>query len=310
MNPRSMLCGAALVLLAASGSVEAAWNNAFQVTCFGTRNRANRYYTPPVVAQSSPIVAYSVPAGDPCSCCQTSYVQRAYYQPMVTYKTVLEPVQTQRTTYYWEPVCTQRTSCYVDPCTGASIQVTQPVTTYRLRSQCSTVTNYVQRCVPVTTYRVAYRLEPVTVCPPGIATPPGNVTETPPANGNLIPSPSVPPAEPGRVTETPAQPESFRRPSSIRMDKVTSRDPFARIQGQIVASNYVSPLRHAKLLFVKEQQESSKVDASADGSGRFNVHLPAGSWRIYLSSRDGSLHYHSKIDVQPSQDRNLLVVSR
>lgn len=311
MTNRGILCGAAILLLTATGSVEAAWNNAFQVTCFGSRNRASRYYTPPVVAaQASPIVAYSAPVVDPCSCCQTSYVQRCYYQPVVTYKTVLEPVQTQRTTYYWEPVCSQRTSCYVDPCTGATIQVTQPVTTYRLRSQCSTVTNYVQRCVPVTTYRVAYRLEPVTMCPPGVPAPGGNVTETPPTNGNYLPSTPVPPAEPGRVTETPAQPESFQRPAAIRMDKVVSREPSARVQGQVVANNYVSPIRHAKVLFVNEKQESAKVDASADASGRFSVDLAPGGWRIYLSSRDGSLHYHSRIDVQPSKDRNVLVVSR
>jgi hypothetical protein len=310
MNGQRVLCGAALVLLVATGAADAAWNNAFQVTCFGARNRANRYYTPPVVAQSSPIVAYSAPAVDPCNCCQTSYVQRCYYQPVVTYKTVLEPVQSQRTTYYWEPVCSQRTSCYVDPCTGATIQVTQPVTTYRLRSQCSTVTNYVQRCVPVTTYRVAYRLEPVTVCPPGVTAPAGNVTETPPANGNYIPNPSVPPAEPGRVTEAPAQPESYQRPAAIRMDKVVSREPSARVQGQVVANNYVSPVRHAKVLFVNEHQESAKVDTAADAAGRFSVNLPSGSWRIYLSSRDGTLHYHSKIDVQPNKDRNVLVVSR
>src|SRR5439155_1825467 len=100
----------AVVLVLAAGRADAAWNNAFQVTCFGCKNRASRYCCPPppapVAAYAPPAMAYSappVPTG--CGCCQTCYVQRCYYQPVTTYNKVMEPVQTQRVSHYWEPVC-------------------------------------------------------------------------------------------------------------------------------------------------------------------------------------------------------------
>jgi hypothetical protein len=313
MSFRGIACGAAVVLALSAGQASAAWNNAFQVTCFGWKNRASHYQAP--APAPAPIVAYSAPA-DPCSCCQTCFVQRCYYQPVTTFKKVLEPVQQQRTSYFWEPVCTQRTSCYIDPCTGCPIQVTRPEVSYRLRSKCDTVTCYVERCVPVTTYRIAHRLEAVTVCPPGVTAPSGagGGIGAPPINGvnpNYIPNPQVPMAEPGRVTETPASPGSLKRPSAIRMDKVTGREhDGAVVQGQVVAKNYVTPVRGAKVLFVSKESEKTKLDATADPTGRFAVNLPAGGWRIYLSSRDGSLEYHSSIDVQDAQNRNVMVVSR
>ncbi len=313
MSFRGLACGAAVVLALATSQADAAWNNAFQVTCFRCKNRASQYTPAPV----APVIAYSAPAADPCSCCQTCYVQRCYYQPVTTYKKVLEPVQQQRTSYYWEPVCTQRTSCYIDPCTGCPIQVTKPEVSYRLRSKCDTVTCYVERCVPVTTYRIAHRLEAVTVCPPGV-TPPGSgrVTEQPPFNGvnpnpNYIRTPQGPMAEPGRITDTPAAPGSLKKPSAIRMDKVTGRtNDGAFVRGQVVAKNFVTPMRGAKVLFVSKESETKKLDATADPAGRFAVSLPAGGWKIYLSSRDGSLEYHSSIDVQDAQNRNVMVVSR
>jgi hypothetical protein len=179
------------------------------------------------------------------------------------------------------------------------------------------VTCYVERCVPVTTYRIARRLEAVTICPPGVTAPGGGlVTEQPPGDGappNMIPNPQVPMAEPGRITDTPAAPGSLKRPAAIRMDKVTGRmndSDGAVVRGQVVAKNYVTPVRSAKVLFVSKQSEATKLDATADPSGRFAVNLPAGGWKIYLSSRDGTLEYHSSIDVQDAQNRNVMVVSR
>src|SRR5262245_36383204 len=116
MTLRGIAGGAALVVLLAAGQARAAWNNAFQV-CWH-RNPTPSYSAPP-----APAVAHSSP--NPCCppppCCTTCYVQRCYYQPVTSYKTVCEPVTTYKTSYYWEPVCGYRTSNYVDPCTGCCV---------------------------------------------------------------------------------------------------------------------------------------------------------------------------------------------
>ncbi len=315
MSFRGLACGAALLLGITGMRADAAWDNAFQVTCFGCRNNSSNYYAPPpAVAYYAPPVVANAP---PCGCCTTQYVQRSYYVPVTSYKTVLDPVTSYRTSYYYEPVCSYRTSCYRDPCSGASIQVTQPVTSYRLRSQCNAVTSYVQRCVPVTSYRVGYRLEPVSCCPApspcdGTSSPP-NVTEAPATTpeGRLIPAP--------QVQEGNAVPQSYPQPANPSfkpatpppgLDRVTSTQAGAVIRGQVVANNYVTPMRGAKVLFVSNKSEQVKQSTVADTTGRFAVNLPAGGWKIFVSRQDGTLEYHSSINVQDSQNRQFMVVSR
>ena len=323
MSFRGLACGAVLVLGLAGVRADAAWNNAFQVTCFGCKNRAiaNRYAPPPPVAYSSPVVAAA-----PSPCCHTAYVQRSYYVPVTSYKTVMEPVTSYKTSYYYEPVCSYRTSCYQDPCTGASVQVTQPVTSYRLRSQCNPVTSYVQRCVPVTSYRIACRLEPVTVCPPPCPCGPGmpgpNVSENPAAGfgAPTIPNPQVPMAAPSIDEYGPGTPNSLRQPAGPSFKPATVPPQFDRItgapgtgaaiRGQVVASNFVTPLRGAKVLFISKQSEKAQQAATADAGGRFAINLPAGGWKLFVSKPDGTLEYHSSIDVQDAQARQFMVVSR
>lgn len=194
----------ALLLLAAdAGPVSAAWNNVFQVCCFGCRRQ------PAAVSSSS---YYSGACCNPCpqpcpQVCTTRYVQRCYYQPVTCYQTksYYEPVTTYRTSYYYEPVTSYRYSCYYDPCTCSYQQVACPTTCYRVRSQCCPVQSWVQRCcqVPVTTYRMSSYWEPVTSC----CTPqaPCCPTSAPCAsNGSavLAPSTAAPPvAAPPAVTE-------------------------------------------------------------------------------------------------------------
>ena len=316
MSFRGIACGAVLVLGLAGIRAEAAWDNAFQVTCFGCRNNSSYYYRAPVAAYypAGPVVAASPSCG-----CGPSYVQRSYYVPVTTYKTVLDPVTSYRTSYVYEPVCSYRTSCYRDPCSGASIQVTQPVTSYRLRSQCNAVTSYVQRCVPVTSYRIGYRLEPVSDCPPpcspcdgGVPTP--GVTENPGGVDprNLIPRPNVqesPPAVPNSLP-LPAAPSFKPATSAPGLDRITSTTNGATIRGQIVAKNYVTPMRGARVLFVSNQSDQVKQTTIADTTGRFALSLPAGDWKIFVGKADGTLEYHSSISVQDNQSRQFMVVSR
>src|SRR6266446_4626797 len=110
---------AGLFILLAGSPLHAAWNNVFQVCCHSCGGQASAsYYAPPA---------------DPCNpcpqqVCTTRYIQRSYYQPVVTYqtKTYYEPVTTYRTSYYYEPVQSYRYSMYYDPCTCCYQQVACP----------------------------------------------------------------------------------------------------------------------------------------------------------------------------------------
>ncbi|MFL5341092.1 MAG: hypothetical protein ACJ8F7_13175 [Gemmataceae bacterium] len=313
MTPfRRLAFGAAALLLLASAPAEAAWNNVFQVNCCHCRERSS-YYTAPATV---PVVAHAAPA---CGCCQTCYVQRCYYQPVTTYKTVCEPVTSYRTSYYYEPVCTYRTSCYYDPCTCQSIQVTTPVTSYRLRSKCNAVTSYVQKCVPVTTYRPTFYMEAVTSCAPGVNATPGGVVPRlgEGADGRIAPQ-NVP-MNPANIDESGAgfgAPGSLKRyeprstPAPMKLDHVVSRPSGAAVNGQVVANNFVTPLRGAQLVFVSRQSPDARQVVTADRTGRFSVTLASGGWNIYMPRNDGALDFHSSIDIAESRSRQVMVVSR
>lgn len=309
MKLRGLAGGATLVVLLAAGQADAAWNNAFQVCCNGSRNSSSNYYVAP------PVVAYSAPSG---GCCTTSYVQRCYYQPVVSYKTVCEKVTSYRTSYFLEPVCSYRSSCYYDPCTGQSVQVTQPVTTYEVRSKCNAVTSYVQRCVPVVTQRQVMYLEAVQNCPPPCPAPCSsglNINESAP----IPDAPRIPPQyvpEPARknslqgpAVPAPAAPSLKPIPESQGFDRIASTTGAA-VRGQVVAKNYVTPLRGAKILFVSRDSQEKQQTAQADAYGRFSVSLPAGGWNIFVGKSGERLDYHSSIDVQDAQNRQVTVVSR
>src|SRR3984957_20105274 len=109
-----------LGLMTAAAPAHAAWNNVFQVTCWGCKPRASNYGPAYSYYQPAPAYSYSAPAGngccDPCQQCTTKYVQRCYYQPVTTYttQTYYEPVTTYQSKTYYEPVTTYRYSCYYD----------------------------------------------------------------------------------------------------------------------------------------------------------------------------------------------------
>ena len=125
-------------------------------------------------------------------------MQRCYYQPVTEYvrKSYYEPVTKNVTSYYYEPVTEYKYSTYYDPCTGCPQKVCTPCTSYRLRSQCNSVTSYVERCamVPVTTLKPVTYQQPVVSyyyppCPP----------PCPPASRELLPA--GPDAAPARRSD-------------------------------------------------------------------------------------------------------------
>jgi hypothetical protein len=318
--------------------VQAAWNNVFQVCCNSCRSSTSTYYTPPVVAYSAPVVAYSAPA-----CCpQTTYQQRCCYEPVTTYQTTTyyEPVTSYRTSYYYEPVTTYRYTSYYDPCTGCCQQVATPCTSFRLRSQCNAVVSYVQRTAlkPVTTYRQSCYLQPVTSCaappacptctPPAVAAAPATVpppaaaesTSPPPAATENRQPPAavgeerIPPtnglSRPGsaqqqRLTPVPASPV---RP--VRVDRIASNPGAARIQGQLVRDDRVTPRAGGQLVFVSGGERPIQQNVSVDSTGFFAVSLPAGEWHLYERSTEGKAVYHSALQVRNHEDRQVMVVSR
>ncbi len=169
--------GAVALLLLVPQLAPAAWDNVFQVTCFGCKKRPTTaaYFAP---APACPTCAPPCPCPAPCPCpTTTAYVQRTYYTPVTTYQaeTRYEPVTSYRTSYYCEPVTSCHCTSYFDPCTCTCRQVCTPVTTYRMRSQCNAVVNYVARVCyrPVTTYRQSCYMEAVQVpaCPPPCPSP-------------------------------------------------------------------------------------------------------------------------------------------
>lgn len=200
----------ALGLLGAGATpAHAAWDNVFQVCCFGCKSQ-------PAVSGYAPAACCPAPCPQ-TTCCTTQYVQRCYYQPVTCYQTQVsyQPITTYRTSFYYEPVTSYRYSCYYDPCTCSYQQIACPQTCYRLRSQTCATTSYLQRTcqVPVTSYRLSYYYEPVTTC---ATTPCCSPCATPCCNGAAAPAPAVPapavgesaaPVPAAPVTPAPAVPQ-------------------------------------------------------------------------------------------------------
>jgi hypothetical protein len=306
-------------LAADAGTASAAWNNVFQSCCHSCRPQTS-YYAP-------------APAC-PAPCPTISYRQRCYYCPYTAYRqeNYCEPVTSYQTSYYWSPVTSYRYTTYYDPCTGCPQQVAQACTSYVLRSQCNAVQSYVQRCrmVPYTAYRQSCYMEPVVTysapacptCPtggvaPGVAEP---STSQPP-----ISQPPVGGVDPDRkplpgVSEGPDRlpPQNiqnrYRAPAPatdtpLRMDRISSNQ--GRLQGMVVASDRITPLGGARIVFTSVSRQGAQFSAQADPSGRFSIELPPGEWDLLMTSnRDAKPVPHSTIQVRNNDYRVVTVVSR
>ena len=87
--------GALALLLLVPQLAPAAWDNVFQVTCFGCRRQPQ---TSAFVAAPCPTCPAPCPAPCPCPT-TTAFVQRTYFQPVTTFQaeTHYEPVTSVRT---------------------------------------------------------------------------------------------------------------------------------------------------------------------------------------------------------------------
>jgi hypothetical protein len=333
---RGIRAGGALALLLLVPQIApAAWDNVFQVTCFGCKKRPTTaaYYAPPSCTSCAP----PCPCAAPCPCpTTTAYVQRTYYQPVTTYQceTHYEPVTSYRTSYYYEPVTSYTYSSHYDPCTCTCQQVATPCTSYRLRSQCNAVVNYVARVAykPVTTYRQSCYMEAVQVpaCPPpapscptcgpapaapapvaampAAPAPPLNLQSAPPPS--LDENRSVPPASLGEQREQYKMPPASQSGRPVPQPAMPTFKPErmagangSTVTGQVVLNNY-APRPGAKVTFVNAQRQDVREAATADAAGRFQVSLASGHWYVYVDDT-----YHNQFDAS-GDGRPLTVVSR
>jgi hypothetical protein len=302
------------MMLMAPGWASAAWDNVFQLTCCNSTPRVSQRPCCPTPA--------------PACCPQTAFIQRSFYQPVTAFRpvTTLEPVTTMRTSFYWEPVNTCTYSLFVDPCTGCAQQVAKPTTSFQLRSRCDAVTNYVQRISyqPVTAYRQSFYMEPVTVnpcCPtttasaapvlsvpaPVVTAPPVEHTPPPPTATpplNLTPdNRAMPQISEKTLTPNTAMPRP-PQPILLRPDQVASGSV---VTGTVVRNDY-RPQANARIRFVTANGQQLQP-VNADSSGRFQVQLAKGTYKIYTEDATGRPVYHSDF-VVTAGERNVTVVSR
>lgn len=339
--------GAALVLPASAGWDNVFQPTLFERWRQPTTNV--QYVAPPVVVSSSPVVvAQSSPCDtcQPVQKCTTNYVQRSYYQPVTTYetRTVQEQVTTMRTSYYYEPVVSYRYSSYYDPCSCSYTQVAVPQTSYQLKAQSSPVQSWVSRCVqvPVQGYQKVDYWQPQTTCcnttvgapvytqPQQIPGPPPGATQEPPSisgtktpgmsNNNKMWEQYYPPIEkpeirtnPGTTSFQLGAPEAIKtnepqpKPANVKLDRIAV-GANSVVEGQVARLDN-SPKANAKVLFVNALT-SQKQTIYTNTAGRFQTELPAGSWHVYLHGADDLPVYHSRIDVNGAQFRQVNLVSR
>lgn len=296
-------------LLASAGTAPAAWNNVFQVCCNDC---------------GGPRTSFSIPCPQPCPQPEVriSYVQRCYYQPVteMVRRTYYEPVTRNVTTYFYEPVTEYRYSSFYDPCTGCCQKVSTPVTSYRLRSQCNSVTSFVERCamVPVTTLRPVTVQQPVVSyyyppCPPSSSS--SSVPTIPRVDELRSDPPSVmPPSDRLPPTNLPTEPGmSYPRPGTntkLRPDKTASRSSVVNVRGEVVLPDQLTPRANAKLVFMNADKPEQKEYVTANAYGEFDVRLPAGNWYLYLGGDNGRATYHKQISLGDRDTVDYKVVSR
>jgi hypothetical protein len=330
------------LLLLAPGFASAAWDNVFQLTCCGNTPRTSAY-----ASNASPCCPQPAPCCPQTAYVQRSYYQPVTtYKPVVS----CEPVVSYRTSYYYEPVQSCTYSCYVDPCTGCSRQVASPVTSYYLRSKCDAVTSYVQRVSyqPVVAYRQSFYYDPVTVTPScsacaapppacptcsasapqvapsapqvapsvpqvGLSPPVVNEQSVPPSSPppplNLSPAPAENRTMPGPYGSDQVNPNTSRPvrpvPANIRPDRVASRG--SNINGTVVRDSLAQP--NVRLRFVSAAGQEF-IPAQADATGKFQVSLASGSWRVYTEDATGRPNFHSDIQIRDGDYHNVVLVAR
>ena len=301
------------VVTAFTTDAKAGWDNVFQVVCFNCDKPARTsYYAAPAPTTSSTSVRYE---------------ERAYYETrtsMVPERYQAEvPVQVK--SYYYDPVTTYSRSSYRDPCTNECREVCVPKTCYVRKEECNTVMKAVERIrmVPTEVRRKVVERRPVYTqtyygpairsyeddCAAPSSTSPPQIDEYRSPVPQSMPSNTIePPYVPTNPASNQTRQSSPSQPKSNAL--TTSLEPTARLQGEVVASDQITPKGGVRVVFLNASNLEVRRYAEADRFGNFDLELPAGDWHLYLGTGNGQAVYQKKVNVVANDTRTFKVVSR
>ena len=93
-------------------------------------------------------------------------------------------------------------------------------------------------------------------------------------------------------------------PADFRPERIASRG--TNINGTVVKDSRAQP--GTRLRFVSANG-SEYIPAQADASGKFQVTLAAGNWKVYTEDATGPPNFHSNVQIS-GDDRNVVLVAR
>src|SRR5262249_50107086 len=110
---------------------------------------------------------------------------------------------------------------------------------------------------------------------------------------------------------TPARPRTApAAPPTVKLDRIVSLSGGnGQVQGQVVRQDRSSH-GGAHRMFVSVDRDGPQQAVTAEGRGQFRVTLASGGWLVYVHGTDGKPVFHSKIDVQGEETRQMTLVSR
>ena len=262
-----------------------------------TSYRTSYYYEPITTMRYSSYY-------DPCSCSyhqvatpSVSYQLREQKCPVQSWvsRCVQVPVQGVQKVDYWQPVTTCCTTTMGQPIIGSgpppqmppAANMTAPPPGDGPPSITGNKTPGTGTSKPGTMWEQYY--------PP--------LEKIPEIRGNTTPGASF---QPQLGAPQPIQPPAGPVPP-VKMDRIAV-GPNSLVEGQVVRSD-TSPKAGAKVLFVNAAT-GQQLATFANGAGRFQTELAAGSWHVYLHGANDLPIYHSRIDVAGAKPRQVQLVSR
>jgi hypothetical protein len=271
-----------------------------------TTYRTSYYYEPVTSYRYSCYVDPCTGCSHQVACPQTCYKLRSQCCPVQSWvqRCCQVPVQSYRIASYWEPVttcCQPQQPCCPAPnasaacpngnCGQPGVSVTpsapaQPgVSEQRLTPQPGV--NVVPNSGGSPLYDRSYG--------PGSSSP---SSPTPPTNGTNRQTTLPPPV---RSITTPPP------PPNVRLDRIVSV-PQSSVQGQIVRAGGDVPQANARLTFVSTAGARQQVTTDVDG--KFHVTLASGGWLVYVDGHDAKPAFHSRINLNDKEIRQVVLVSK
>lgn len=333
-SPARRLLLAALGLAASSVPALAGWNHVANVTCCNNDGPIRRAFKPapdccPDATPAPSRTSYKV-----------EYETRSYYEPVTVMKPekYVEEVPVQVKSYYWEPVQSYTYRSYYDPCSKECQQIAVPRTSYVRKEDCRTETRYLEkvRMVPVQVQREVTETTPVYTYygpttrkygpigsgpsvdqyrgTPKIDEGRGGSTYSPIPGTSLPTGPGV--GLPKKMPEKDIQKIESKSSPSVNDPRFNalstsfSKESGAKVYGEVLAADKVTPLVNAKLVFVNAKDLGDKKYVTADAFGGFDAKLPAGEWHVYAGPGTGTANYVSKFSVKDGDKQPLGVVTK